>query len=93
MPQSNTALVSVSPETLRGLRNSGYSLEMLRVVNTNDDGAMPTVCFSFKEFLEHTALTWTDQVKGYTSTTAINVGATIVCWCRRGPARRPGRRY
>jgi hypothetical protein len=59
--QRNTALISMSPDTLQGLRNSGYTLEMFRVVNTNDDGAMPTVCFSFKEFLEHTALTWTDQ--------------------------------
>jgi hypothetical protein len=75
--QSNTALISMSPDTLHGLRNSGYTLEMFRVVNTNDDGAMPTVCFSFNQYLERTALTWTDQAKAYTSATAINVGATI----------------
>ena len=75
--QSNTALISMSPETLHGLRNSGYTLEMFRVVNTNDDGAMPTVWFTFNQYLERTALTWTDQAKAYTSATAINVGATI----------------
>jgi len=71
------ASITMLPATLESLTASGYTLDAFQAVKTNDDSTMPTVWMSAKNYSTNTTLTWSDQVKAYTSSTPIDVGNTI----------------
>jgi hypothetical protein len=78
MADAVTATIVMSQQTVQSLKASGYTLDAFQVVETNDDGTMPTVWLSTAQYALNTTLTWSARVKAYTSATAIAVERTIV---------------
>lgn len=78
MADAVTATIAMSQPTVESLKSSGYTLDAFQVVETNDDGTLPTVWLSTVKYALSTTLTWTAQVKAYTSPTAIAPNRVIV---------------
>ncbi len=68
--------ISMDQNTVDTLLGAGYSLYAFKAVQGPNTGA-PLVWFQTNKFALSTAITWTEQYQAYSSTTAVQSGATI----------------
>lgn len=59
--------IRLSPDTLQALMASGYSLLVLKAVQTNNSGAAPLVWFRTDQLMLTTSVTWQEQYQAYIS--------------------------
>lgn len=75
--------IRLSPDTLQALMATGYSLLVLKAVQTHDGGAAPLVWFRTDRLTLTTSVTWQEQYQAYISPSQIvsngmiHPGATV----------------
>lgn len=63
--------ISLSPETVKELKDGGYALYGFKAVKSTVVGAAPLVWFTDLNFLNTTKVKWTEQYQAYISTDQI----------------------
>lgn len=63
--------ISLSPETVKELKDGGYALYGFKAVKSTVVGAAPLVWFTDLNFLNTTRVKWTEQYQAYISTDQI----------------------
>jgi hypothetical protein len=74
-----TTTLNLTPDTVKGLKNQGYSLYAFKAVKGTSAGAAPTIWFNLakEKLLTETKITWTEQYGGYNSTSQIEPNTVI----------------